>query len=316
MKSGLVMSFCLLPSCRASYRSALGSHFLGVVTNMSTLEELDLSHNELTHLRKGLIGPLPNLTRLDLSHNLMLDIPVNEIAASPRLQHVDLRSNRLTRFYDEFMPLLERNGTAALLMEGNPVVCDCRLRPLQFWLGGLEVGEDDPWLKTICSGPALIAGQPLATVDDESLNCKGVEAAASDRLKYAVLKDIVFRDVLGSGSSITYSWYVQRREDVSDFAVEIRQLQEGKQAGQPDLLGEPVLAKDIGYGLRSDRVDGLDRPTRYVVCIRARTSLGYLRPWKPNQCQPVVSGAVAASSLHLLPACFLFAMALHLFLSC
>lgn len=277
--------------------------FAGVVANMSALEELDLSHNELTHLQRGLIGPLPNLTRLDLSHNLMLDIPVEEIVASPRLKEVDLRSNRLTRFYDEFMPLIEKNNTV-LLMEGNPVICDCRLRPLQFWLNGLEVQEDDPWIKTTCSGPALLAGQSLASVDDESLSCKGVELPPSDKMKYAVVKDVVFRDVLGSGSSITYSWYVQRREDVSDFAVEIRQLQEAN--GQPNLLGEPVISKDIGYGLRSDRVDGLDKPSKYVVCIRARTSLGYLRPWKPNQCQPVVSGAVSASFNAI---CFLLGIA-------
>lgn len=260
---------------------------------MTSLESLDLAHNELTHLAKGLLGPLPNLTRLDLSHNLMVDIPVDEIVGSARLALVNLRHNRLTRFYDEFMPLMENNSTQ-LLMEGNPIVCDCRLRPLQFWLSGIDQGdgEENPWSQTKCQEPRLLAGQTLASVDDESLTCG---RSVNDKSKYGIVKDVVFRDVTSSGSSITYSWFVQTRQDVGDFSVEVRPMLE-QQPGQPDLVTTPVISKEVGYGLRSDRIDGLDRPTRYVVCIRARTSLGYLRPWKPNQCQPVVSSRAAATA--------------------
>lgn len=257
--------------------------FIGVIPNMTSLESLDLAHNEITHLNKGLLGPLPNLTRLDLSHNLMVDIPVEEIVSSYRLKFLDLRSNRLTRFYDELLPMMENNSTQ-LLMEGNPIACDCRLRPLQFWLGGIDLEEDNPWKKTLCQEPRLLAGQSLANVDDESLTCQ----REVNRAKYGIVKDVVFRDVSSSGSSITYYWFVQNREDISDFSVEVRPMLE-QQPGQPDLVNPPVISKDVGYGLRSDRIDGVSRPTQYFVCMRARTSLGYLRPWKPNQCQPVVS---------------------------
>jgi hypothetical protein len=266
---------------------------------MTSLQSLDLAHNGLTHLAKGLLGPLPNLTRLDLSHNLMMEIPVDEIVASPRLKAVDLRFNRLTRFYDEFMFLMENNSTE-LLMEGNPIACDCRLRPLQFWLSGIDqqrAGDDhNPWSQTLCQEPHLLAGKTLASVDDESLTCG---RSVNDKAKYAIVKDVVFREVTSLGSSITYSWYVQTRQDVGDFSVEVRPMlkeQQQQLPGQPDLVSAPIIAKDVGYGLRSDQIDGLDRPTQYVVCIRARDSLGYLRPWKPNQCQPVISNRAAASA--------------------
>ena len=271
---------------------------------MTSLESLDLAQNELTHLTRGLLGPLPNLTRLDLSHNLMVDIPVDEIVGSPRLELVDLRSNRLTRFYDEFMPLMENNSTQ-LLMEGNPIVCDCRLRPLQFWLSGIDQGEENPWSKTICEEPRLLAGQTLASVEDESLTCG---RSVNNKAKYGIVKDVVFRDVTSSGSSITYSWFVQTRQDVADFSVEVRPMlpTDEQQPRQPDLVTTPVISKEVGYGLRSDRIDGLDRPTQYFVCIRARTSLGYLRPWKPNQCQPVVSSRASPAALS--PTFFLVAI--------
>ena len=159
---------------------------------MTNLERLDLSHNELTSLPKGTLGILPNLTVLELSHNLLLDIPVAEIAATRSLSFVDLRSNRLSRFYDELMPLIEENGTV-VLMQDNPVKCDCRLRPLQFWLSGRD--GPDPWDRVICSQPAILAGQSLATVPDESLTC-GREAQQVDRNKYAIVKDVVFRQVV------------------------------------------------------------------------------------------------------------------------
>ena len=253
---------------------------------MASLESLDLSHNELSHLAKGLIGPLPNLTQLDLSHNLMVDIPIQELTSSFKLKLVDLRSNRLTRFYDEFMPLMENNSTQ-VLMEGNPIACDCRLRPLQYWLSGVNQTERDLWSKTTCHEPRHLFGQPLASVDDESLTCgRNVEKA-----KYSIVEDVRFRDVSSLGNSITYYWFVQTRQDVSDFSVELRPMlkqKPGQTARQPDLVSPPVLSKDVGYGLRMDRIDGIDQPTKYFVCIRARTSLGYLRPWKPNQCYPVV----------------------------
>jgi hypothetical protein len=232
---------------------------------MTSLQSLDLAHNGLTHLAKGLLGPLPNLTRLDLSHNLMMEIPVDEIVASPRLKAVDLRFNRLTRFYDEFMFLMENNSTE-LLMEGNPIACDCRLRPLQFWLSGIDqqrAGDDhNPWSQTLCQEPHLLAGKTLASVDDESLTCG---RSVNDKAKYAIVKDVVFREVTSLGSSITYSWYVQTRQDVGDFSVEVRpmlkeqpQQQQQQLPGQPDLVSAPIIAKDVGYGLRSDQIDGLD----------------------------------------------------------
>jgi hypothetical protein len=92
-----------------------------------------------------------------------------------------------------------------------------------------------------------------------------------------------------------------------------------QQQGHPDLVSAPIMSKDVGYGLRSDEIGGLDQPTQYVVCIRARDSLGYLRPWKPNQCQPVISnraaGATTTTTMHNFLSFFLLiAIPIHILL--
>ena len=160
---------------------------------MTSLEVLDLSHNELTQSPKGHLGPLPNLTHINLSNNLLLDIPVDELIRSLRLSLVDLENNRLTRFYDEFIPLMENNGTK-VMMAGNPIVCDCRLRPLQFWLSGQN--SSSPWDQVRCSGPPILAGQFLTAVDSQSLNC-GRDDELIDRTKYTIVTDVLFRHVSG-----------------------------------------------------------------------------------------------------------------------
>ena len=90
----------------------------GVISNMTSLEVLDMSHNEITEWPEGSLGPLPNLTQINLSHNLLSDIPIDELTGSLKLSLVDLQNNRLTRFYDEFMPLMEHNATK-VLMQGS-----------------------------------------------------------------------------------------------------------------------------------------------------------------------------------------------------
>ena len=183
-----------LMSCNVnlSYDHYLLSCVSDIIARMTSLEFLDLSHNQLTHLTDGLIGPLPNLTELDLSYNLLVSLPIEDISESWNLTRVDLRGNRLTRFYDEFMALIQSKNGTDVLMEGNPIECDCRLRPLQFWLNARrDVG---PWGNVLCSGPPTLSGQPLSTVSDESLSCSR-DDDFSIKPKYNIVTDIVFRDV-------------------------------------------------------------------------------------------------------------------------
>lgn len=51
----------------------------GVLALLSdSLEELDLSHNQIAYLNASIFTMLPNLVSLDVSHNLLQDMPAPE----------------------------------------------------------------------------------------------------------------------------------------------------------------------------------------------------------------------------------------------
>lgn len=81
-----------------------------------------------------------------------------------------------------------------MLNEGNPIFCDCRLRPLKFWLTGENTSV--PWDDVFCTGPPLLAGQALSDVDSQSLSC-GRDNDRLDTTKYSIVTDIIFRQVSG-----------------------------------------------------------------------------------------------------------------------
>lgn len=65
------------------------------VAQLTNLERLDLSHDNLSTVPDGL-GGLLALRTLDLSHNQLTTLPDDELAALPKLERVLVSSNRLT----------------------------------------------------------------------------------------------------------------------------------------------------------------------------------------------------------------------------
>ena len=144
---------------------------------------------------------------------------------------------------------------------------------------------------------SLTVAATIFLVTSTRINTKPFKTSSSDKLSgnYQKCDDSAENKLTKSShvflnrknNSIHYEWYVQTRQDVGDFVVEVRPLQ--AKNNQTDLISEPIVEKNIGYGIRSDDISGLQDPNNYAVCIRARNTLGYLRPWKPNQCQRVIS---------------------------
>ncbi|ELR47251.1 Leucine-rich repeat and fibronectin type-III domain-containing protein 3 [Bos mutus] len=134
-----------------------------------TLEDLDLSYNNLEQLPWEALGRLGNVNTLGLAHNLLASVPAGAFSRLHKLARLDMTSNRLTTIPPDplfsRLPLLARpRGSPAsalvLAFGGNPLHCNCEL----VWLRRLA-REDD--LEACASPPALAALRCRAVGDPE-----------------------------------------------------------------------------------------------------------------------------------------------------
>uniref|UniRef100_A0A3B3ZHC7 Chondroadherin-like protein n=1 Tax=Periophthalmus magnuspinnatus TaxID=409849 RepID=A0A3B3ZHC7_9GOBI len=128
---------------------------------------LEMSHNPMTYLGEEAIA-MPKLTHLFLDHMSLQDMSNSAVSKCPSLVHLDLSHNQL-RVIQPFSP-----GTPSLArvnLAGNPVYCNCYLRPLREWAISSKVK-----LLGTCGGPAHLSGETIEGVYPSELRCQSHEA--------------------------------------------------------------------------------------------------------------------------------------------
>lgn len=86
--------------------------------NLTELEYLDLSENDLRKISKGVLQPIPRkLKELDLSFNKIKSLFVDDIIAIPSLIKLNLNSNRLSHIDEELIERIKQNLT--IYFDGN-----------------------------------------------------------------------------------------------------------------------------------------------------------------------------------------------------
>ncbi|RLV62760.1 hypothetical protein DV515_00018971, partial [Chloebia gouldiae] len=134
----------------------------------ATVEDLDLSHNNLPALPWDAVAAMGSLATLTLDHNLLERVPAGAVARLPRLARLDLTANRLRA-----LPPVPGPPGPALAAGGNPLHCNCEL----LWLRRAA----QPGRLETCATPAPLAGRLLGAVPEEELTCRApaVTAAAA-----------------------------------------------------------------------------------------------------------------------------------------
>ncbi|KAK7882142.1 hypothetical protein WMY93_028316 [Mugilogobius chulae] len=140
---------------------------------LETLEDLDLSYNNLIDIPWDTIALLVSVNILSLDHNLIESVPEGIFSNLHKLARLDMTSNKLKKIPPD--PLFLRipvyaktkgSPLSALVLSfgGNPLHCNCEL----MWLRRLT-REDD--LET-CASPTDLAGKYFWTIKEEEFVCE------------------------------------------------------------------------------------------------------------------------------------------------
>lgn len=135
------------------------------------LEELNLSHNRLTHVNKL---NFKNLQKLDLSSNQITSAKLKKLPKT--VVELNLSHNEIT-----FLPvdIMKFKKLRKLEMAGNPLNCSCDTLHVRNWLNTNSVWTD----KIICSSPIVVKGQPWLQVRQNDI-CFEPSSTSTHRSTY------------------------------------------------------------------------------------------------------------------------------------
>lgn len=140
---------------------------------VSTIEDLDLSNNNLRGLPWEAIARMTNINTLTLDHNLIDHIEAGTFTLLTKLVRLDMTSNRLQKLppdslFQHAQISSEAKGssssTLAVSFGGNPLHCNCEL----LWLRRLT-REDD--LET-CASPEHLMDKYFWSIQEEEFICE------------------------------------------------------------------------------------------------------------------------------------------------
>ncbi|XP_062329021.1 leucine-rich repeat and fibronectin type III domain-containing protein 1 [Osmerus eperlanus] len=140
---------------------------------VSTIEDLDLSNNNLRSLPWEAIARMTNINTLTLDHNLIDHIGAGTFTLLTKLVRLDMTSNRLQKLppdslFQHAQVLSDTQGSnpssLAVSFGGNPLHCNCEL----LWLRRLT-REDD--LET-CASPDNLMDKYFWSIQEEEFMCE------------------------------------------------------------------------------------------------------------------------------------------------
>ncbi|CAN0312663.1 unnamed protein product, partial [Lampetra planeri] len=129
---------------------------------VETLEDLDLSYNNLEGVPWVALQSMVNLHTLSLEHNLISSVSAGAFDQMPKLSRLDLTSNKLRGVPPD--PAFTHPDTALVLaLGGNPLHCNCEL----LWLRRRLLDGD---LET-CASPRRLLGRYVLSVPEGDFAC-------------------------------------------------------------------------------------------------------------------------------------------------
>lgn len=136
--------------------------------NMTVLEYLDLSENQLRSLPGAVFIGLLGMKTIRLHQNHLTELDPRTFEDQAFIQQLHLSDNQLETLPPGLFDPFSIQHTVRL--HGNPWKCDCRAWYLHDWVA--RNGQDVEMLdRVLCRSPGLLRGRPLASLQEEQLGC-------------------------------------------------------------------------------------------------------------------------------------------------
>ncbi|KAF7997541.1 hypothetical protein HCN44_006112 [Aphidius gifuensis] len=233
-----------------------------VIGNLTAIETLDLSYNDLTDISDDNIFHPPNsLMNLNLQNNFFTHLPIEKIVKLPKLKELNLQFNNLTSFDNNILKIIK-----------NSTILKFKVKR---WLTSLSKTPLE-WSNVTCVTPNHLASKLLIDSREELMSCEDKKFQNNTDLQIA--PDIKFRNVeyFEEDDYFIVTWYVTSRGDIGDFYIVVKEV--GKLRS--------IIEKDIVYNERSYKLRGLSMSTtNYELCILARDSTGNVKHYRNSQCR-------------------------------
>lgn len=146
-------------------RNRLGMLIPGTFEGNIRIRKLWLSHNPIRSLAAFAFPSIPHLRTVDLSHCRLSRVGRATFAALDLVEVLHLNDNHFKRMDKRtFAPM---GALKSLTLEGNPWLCDCRLRDFWEWIMAHNLFN----LPTACAAPKKVEGRTWDRLDSKMLAC-------------------------------------------------------------------------------------------------------------------------------------------------
>lgn len=245
------------------------------IENFTNLFELNAPEIQLGSIPDKAFKNNENLATLDLGTNNIVSVQESSFyRLRDSLQSLSLSFNKITTIskcvFNNFTNMKQ------LHLDGNLLVCDCRIRWLHEWVMSRIDKYQAGFLVGACNSPANLKGQFLHDINTNALTCAAdyVEPTCTDLYATTtttttttsspttstepplIIPTITVLFGLVTQDSINVIWTVTDKTDISGYDLEVLK-------DNAVYIHKPKLHRDAV----SDDVRGLESDTTYTFCV-------------------------------------------------